>query len=133
MPHLFLPFFIYLTLVLKFIRFFFLTVNFLHLLLKFFIVKPCNTFTLFPQSGSFDSVDVLIDTLTVLLPVLPLTSILTVISPSINAESMFFIVDILALVPSPVRPRENTLAMHIIVLPLPSVNFSIWPSISADA
>jgi hypothetical protein len=116
-----------LPLVFKFVGLVFLAVNFFHLFFEVFVIEPSNTLAFFPEAGPLDLGYVLVDALAVLLTIFPLTSILSAILPSVDAEALLFVSVVLAFVPPTIWPGEYSLAMHIIIFPLSCVNFSVRP------
>lgn len=102
-----------------------------HLVFEVLIVEPSDPFAVFPEPCAFDTVDVAINALTVLLAILPLTCILPTILPRVDAEAVLLIVEVLTFVHAAVLPREFTLTVHIAVGPVTLIRLAIFPFVDA--
>ena len=112
---------------------FFRGLNFRHLIFEVLLVEPRNSLSVLPEACTLDTVDVSIDTLTVLLAIFPLARVLPTILPRVDAEAVLLVVEIFALVLAAVLPRELTLAVHITVDPVTLIHFAVLPFVNADA
>ena len=111
--HLLLHFALDLGNVLLLVILFDLLLMLLALLFVVIFVEPGDAPAILPEAGTLNAVDVPVYALTMLLPVLPLTSILPAILPVVDAEAMFLITEVLALVLTAVGPGEVALAAHV--------------------
>ena len=68
-----------------------------------------------------------------LLSVFPHSVVLPTIGPCVYSETFFFVIVVVSFVHSPVLPRVNTVAVHIVVQPGAHVHPTIWPDVLARA
>lgn len=100
------------------------------LLCPLWIVEPSNSLSVFPDSSSVSSV-LSVNSLSVLLSVLPPAFILLSVVPGVNPISMLPVVLVVSFVHSAVLPGVYALSVHVVVLPLAIVLPAIWPDIDS--
>jgi hypothetical protein len=86
--------------------------------------KPVLNFVVFRNKVGADAV---------LLAFEPVSLIATSISPGVNAEAMFFVILVLALVHSSVVPQVDAHALHVVFEPLALVPSAVEPAVNSYA
>ena len=98
------------------------------------LVDPTVTLTLDPDAASRFLVRLNpVSAFAVLTAILPLTVVLTSVSPEVHAMTMLTILDVLSLVTPSILPGVDAVSMHVVVLPLARVLAPVDPLIGATA
>ena len=72
----------------------------------------------------------MVDALTMLLSILPVTVVLTTIRPGKHSMTLLFIIHVLTFILSSIGPCKYTCTIHLVVLPLSVVLSAIGPSVN---
>jgi hypothetical protein len=96
------------------------------------IIEPFDSLAVFPDTSPITAI-LSVDTLTVLLSILPPTFVLLAVIPGVNTISVLSVVLVVSIILSAILPGIKTLAVHIIIFPLTVVLSTIWPNVDSLA
>lgn len=106
-------------------------ISILLVVLVLLLIYPFDSLTIFPHAISYFSFSIVVDSDSLLFSIHPCAVILTTVWPSEYSMTLFFIIEVLSLVPPSISPGEQATAMHLIAYPVSSEFSAICPLILA--